>query len=247
MSIISAQGVSKVFGSGHTAVKAVDRVDLTVEPGDIVLIMGPSGSGKTTLLSMLGTLMRPSTGTIVVDGLNLSSLDSAALARLRLRRFGFVFQSFNLLSALTAEENVMLPLLTAGIPRKEARKRAREALAELSLADRLQSLPRNLSGGEKQRVAVARALANDPGLILADEPTANLDSRTGSEVTLLLCRIACRDNRAVVIVSHDPRLRTAAKRVITIEDGRLVHEEPGEHDANCTMHAPSHAQRSQAR
>ncbi|MEN2745208.1 ABC transporter ATP-binding protein [Sinomonas halotolerans] len=208
--------------------------------GDIVLIMGPSGSGKTTLLSMVGTLMRPTEGRILIDGQDISALGSADLARLRLRRFGFVFQTFNLLSALTAEENVMLPLLTAGVPRREALERAREALAPLSLGSRLRSLPRDLSGGEKQRVAIARALANDPGLLLADEPTANLDSRTGSEVTLLMCQIACRENRAVVIVSHDPRLRAAAKRVITIEDGRLTHEEEGEHHLNCRMHPPAH-------
>lgn len=236
MSVISIRDVSKTFGSGHTAVRAVDGVSLEIGPGDIVLVMGPSGSGKTTLLSMVGTLMRLTDGQILIGGKDISRLDGRQLADLRLHEFGFVFQTFNLLSALTAEENVMLPLLAAGIPRHQARTKAGELLEKLSLGHRLGSLPRDLSGGEKQRVAVARALANGPSLILADEPTANLDSRTGREVTLLLCEIACREDRAVIIVSHDPRLRDAAKRVITIEDGHLTGIEPGAHDQNCPMH-----------
>ena len=236
MSILSVKNVGKTFGSGHTAVRAVDGVSLEVDPGDIVLVIGPSGSGKTTLLSMIGTLMRPTEGKIVIGGRDLSRLGGRQLDELRLPDFGFVFQTFNLLSALSAEENVMLPLITAGIPRSQARTAARTALEKLGLGHRLRSLPRDLSGGEKQRVAIARALANGPSLVLADEPTANLDSKTGREVTLLLCEIACRENRAVIIVSHDPRLRDAAKRVVTIEDGRLTSIEPGDHDANCPMH-----------
>lgn len=236
MSVVSVEDVSKTFGAGHTAVTAVDHVSLSVDAGDIVLVMGPSGSGKTTLLSMIGTLMSPTTGRILISGQNTSALGPAQLSRLRLKEFGFVFQTFNLLSALTAEENVMMPLITAGIPRKEARAKARTALEQLELGHRLRNLPRDLSGGEKQRVAIARSLANDPRLILADEPTANLDAKTGQDVTLLLCETACRENRAVIIVSHDQRLRTAAKRVITIEDGRLTAEERGEHDRHCRMH-----------
>lgn len=239
MSVVSVQDVSKTFGAGHTAVTAVEHVSLEVESGDIVLVMGPSGSGKTTLLSMIGTLMSPTSGRILISGQDTSTLAPARLSALRLREFGFVFQTFNLLSALTAEENVMLPLLTAGMRRKEARAKARAALEQLQLGHRLRNLPRDLSGGEKQRVAIARSLANDPRLILADEPTANLDARTGQDVTLLLCETACRENRAVIIVSHDQRLRTAAKRVITIEDGRLTIEEDGEHNLNCRMHAAS--------
>ena len=236
MSVVSVENVSKTFGAGHTAVTAVDHVSLSVDAGDIVLVMGPSGSGKTTLLSMIGTLMSPTTGRILISGQDTSTLKAAQLSRLRLREFGFVFQTFNLLSALTAEENVMMPLITAGVPRKHARAKARMALEQLQLGHRLRNLPRDLSGGEKQRVAVARSLANDPRLILADEPTANLDAKTGQDVTVLLCETACRDNRAVIIVSHDQRLRTAAKRVITIEDGRLTAEERGEHDRHCRMH-----------
>lgn len=186
---------------------------------------------------MIGTLMSPTTGRILISGQDTSTLAPTQLSRLRLREFGFVFQTFNLLSALTAEENVMLPLLTAGMHRKPARAKAKAALEQLQLGHRLGNLPRDLSGGEKQRVAIARSLANDPRLILADEPTANLDARSGQDVTLLLCGTACRENRAVIIVSHDQRLRTAAKRVITIEDGRLTAEEDGDHVLNCSMHA----------
>ncbi|MET3161816.1 UNVERIFIED_ORG: putative ABC transport system ATP-binding protein [Arthrobacter sp. UYEF10] len=236
MNVVSVEDVSKTFGAGHTAVTAVDHVSLSVEAGDIVLVMGPSGSGKTTLLSMIGTLMSPTEGRILISGQDTSTLGPAQLSRLRLHEFGFVFQTFNLLSALTAEENVMMPLLTAGVPRKHARAKARTALEQLGLGHRLRNLPRDLSGGEKQRVAIARSLANDPRLILADEPTANLDAKTGQDVTLLLCETACRESRAVIIVSHDQRLRTAAKRVITIEDGRLTAEEAGGHNLNCGMH-----------
>ena len=234
--VVLAENVSKTFGSGHTAVTAVAHVSLRVDSGDIVLVMGPSGSGKTTLLSMIGTLMSPTAGRILVSGQDTSKLGPAQLSRLRLKEFGFVFQTFNLLSALTAEENVMMPLITAGVPRTEARARARASLEQLELGHRLRNLPKDLSGGEKQRVAIARSLANDPLLILADEPTANLDAKTGQDVTRLLCETACRENRAVMIVSHDQRLRTVAKRVITIEDGRLTAEEPGDHDKHCRMH-----------
>lgn len=236
MSVVSVQDVSKTFGAGHTSVTAVDHVSLDVDAGDIVLVMGPSGSGKTTLLSMIGTLMSPTGGRVLISGQDTSVLSAAQLSKLRLQEFGFVFQTFNLLSALTAEENVMMPLLTAGVSRKQARVKARESLEKLQLGHRLRNLPRDLSGGEKQRVAIARSLANDPSLILADEPTANLDARTGQDVTLLLCETACRENRAVIIVSHDQRLRSAAQRVITIEDGRLTAEEGGEHNLHCRMH-----------
>ena len=235
MSVIEAKELTKVFGSGHTAVKAIDEISLKVEEGDIILVMGPSGSGKTTLISMLGTLMRPTSGTILLDGKNISGLSERELAKLRLHRLGFIFQSFNLLSALTALQNAAVPLLTAGSSQKQAFLKAKATLEKLHLQDRLGNLPKNLSGGEKQRVAVARAMANQPQLILADEPTANLDSKTGHEVMQLLCSTACSEGRAVIIVSHDQRLKDVAKRVITIEDGRLVKEEKGNHEANCPM------------
>ena len=235
MSIIEAKNITKTFGTGHTAVKAIDDVSLTVEAGDIILIMGPSGSGKTTLISMLGTLMRPTGGTIWIGGEDISKMSAAKLADLRLHQLGFMFQSFNLLSALTAWQNAAVPLMVAGLPKKQAFQKAKELLEKLQLGERLDNLPKNLSGGEKQRVAVARALANQPTVILADEPTANLDSKTGHEVMQLLCQTACSEGRAVIIVSHDQRLKDVAKRVITIEDGRLTKEERGNHEANCPM------------
>ncbi|HET8669704.1 MAG TPA: ABC transporter ATP-binding protein [Candidatus Saccharimonadales bacterium] len=235
MSIISVKDLTKIYGAGHTAVKAVDKVSLEVGPGDIVLIMGPSGSGKTTLISMIGTLLRPTEGSILINDQALAKFSSSQLADFRLNTLGFVFQSFNLLAALTAEQNVMLPAMARGATRAEAKKRARTLLHRLGLQHRLNNLPRDLSGGEKQRVAIGRALVNEPKMILADEPTANLDSKSGKEVSEMLCGTACEDGRAVIIVSHDARLRDVAKRVITIQDGKLVHEEAGSHNKFCRM------------
>lgn len=236
MSLITIQNLTKTFGSGHTAVKAVQDVSLSIEPGDIVLIMGPSGSGKTTLISMIGTLMTPTSGEITTDGVDVTNLSASKLADFRLHKLGFVFQSFNLLAALNAEQNVMIPLLAGKYPKIKARKKADQLLEQLGMSKRLYHIPGSLSGGEKQRVAVARALVNEPKVILADEPTANLDSKTGKEVITLLCNIACAEGKAVIIVSHDPRLKDMAKRVITIEDGRLTGEEKGNHNKTCPHH-----------
>lgn len=236
MSLIEIDHITKSFGSGHTIVKAVQDVSLSVNNGDIVLIMGPSGSGKTTLISMIGTLMRPTSGSVIIDDHDITKLSPTKLAEFRLDTLGFVFQSFNLFSALSAEQNVMLPLLAKSVHKSEARKRARTLLTQLGVGKRLLHLPRDLSGGEKQRVAVARALVNNPKIILADEPTANLDTKSGKEVTELLCSIACNEGRAVIIVSHDVRLKEMAKRVITIEDGRLTGEVKGNHDKTCSHH-----------
>lgn len=236
MSVVEAKNLTKIFGSGHTAVKAVDSISLQIEAGDIVLIMGPSGSGKTTLISMIGTLLKPTEGQILIDSEDTATMPDEKLADLRLRKLGFMFQSFNLLSALTAEQNVTVALRAAGAEKKQAKAKARELLEKLHLEKRLDNLPKNLSGGEKQRVAVARALANEPKLILADEPTANLDTKTGSEVMRLLCNTACAENRAVIIVSHDARLKEVAKRIITIEDGELTREKKGEHEKTCPHH-----------
>lgn len=233
MSIIKVTGLSKTFGSGHTAVPALSNINLTLAAGEVVLIIGPSGSGKTTLLSMIGALLTPTEGAITFNGVNLAEMSEAKLAETRLHRIGFIFQSFNLLGALTAEQNVTIPLLAAGMPHAQARNRTQGLLKSVGLEKRSRHLPQNLSGGEKQRVAIARALANEPALILADEPTANLDSQHGGEVMDLLCQTACSDGRTVVVVSHDPRLRDIANRVLTIEDGRLVKEEAGNHDDYC--------------
>jgi len=218
---VRAEGLEKVFGEGEVEVRAVRGVDLEVRPGEVVLIMGPSGSGKTTLLSMLGAMLRPSAGRVEVDGVDLASLAEKKLPVFRAQRFGFVFQDFNLLSALTVRENVELALNLAGVTGRAARERAGRLLRDLGLGERLGFIPEKLSGGEKQRVAIARALANDPAVILADEPTANLDSKIGHEIARLLRRIASEEGRSVVIVSHDTRLKDIADRVLWLEDGEF--------------------------
>ena len=216
---LDVRDVSKRFGDGEAGVLAVRDVSLAVAPGEIVLIMGPSGSGKTTLLSMMGALLKPSEGSIHLDGTALSELSEGRLPDIRLRRFGFIFQDFNLLSALTVLENVAIVAELAGLRSRAAREKATAILTDLGLAARLDFLPEKLSGGEKQRVAIARALINDPTLILADEPTANLDSKIGHEIMRLLRRIAKDQGRSVVIVSHDQRIRDIADRVMWLEDG----------------------------
>ena len=219
--VLEAKGLDRTYGAGRAAVHAVRGVDLTVGPGERLLIMGPSGSGKTTLLSMLGGLLAPTAGRVLLGGESLYDRTARGRADLRLRRIGFVFQSFNLLSALTARENVEVPLRLAGASTREARGRAEEALARLGLAERAAHRPRDLSGGEKQRVAIARALVNDPDIVMADEPTANLDAASGREVARTLHDLAADGGRAVLIVSHDDRLRDVATRVVRVEDGVL--------------------------
>jgi putative ABC transport system ATP-binding protein len=224
--LLRAEELVKVFGAGRTEVRAVDRVDLTSRGGEITLIMGPSGSGKTTLLSMLGGLLRPTSGRVVVEGIDLWSLDRRHLLAARRARVGFIFQSFNLLDSLTAVENVEIALNIAGVGGTLARERARSLLVMAGLGGRLEFRARDLSGGERQRVAIARALANRPRLLLADEPTGSLDSSQGAEVMELLRDLGTREGSGVVIVSHDQRLRDIADRVLWMEDGRLCgHEE----------------------
>jgi putative ABC transport system ATP-binding protein len=219
--LLDAAGLVKVFGSGRTAVRAVDGVDLSVAAGEITLVMGPSGSGKTTLLTMLGGLLHPTEGRIEIDGTDVTALDTRELARFRRQTVGFVFQTFSLLETLTAQENVELALNVAGVSGRAAHARASELLAAAGLGERLDFRARDLSGGEKQRVSIARSLANRPRLLLADEPTANLDSRQGREVMELLRRLAQDEDCGVVAVSHDPRLEEIADHVRLLEDGRL--------------------------
>lgn len=232
---LQVAGLTKRYGSGAAQVVAVKGVSLEVAPGEVVLIMGPSGSGKTTLLSMLGALLRPSEGSIRLNGTVLTALSERELPRFRLREFGFIFQDFNLLSSLSALENVALVAELAGARRKEARARAAAILTELRLEKRLQALPERLSGGEKQRVAIARALVNNPSLILADEPTANLDSSTGHEVSRLLRHIAKEQGKSVLIVSHDARIQDIADRVLWLEDGEFKEARTLATDPVCGM------------
>jgi putative ABC transport system ATP-binding protein len=232
---LDVRGVTKRFGDGAAGVEAVRGVSLAVKPGEIVLIMGPSGSGKTTLLSMMGALLRPTAGSIHLDGIEISALSEGRLPEIRLRQFGFIFQDFNLLSALTVLENVSIVAELGGVARRSARAKAAALLTDLGLAERLDFLPEKLSGGEKQRVAIARALVNDPALILADEPTANLDSKIGHEVMNLLRRIAKDQGRSVVIVSHDQRIRDVADRVLWLTDGRFADVVTMATDPICSM------------
>jgi len=220
-------------------VTAVGGVDLDVHPGEVVLLMGPSGSGKTTLLLMLGAMLRPTAGVIQVGGLDIARAPERRLPGLRARRFGFVFQDFNLLSALTVAENVELACNLAGTGHA-AHQRARALLERVGLGHRLGFRPEQLSGGEKQRVAIARALANNPPVILADEPTANLDSAIGRQVARLLRQLATQDHRAVVIVSHDTRLEEIADRVLWLEDGTFRELAAMATDPVCGMTVPRH-------
>lgn len=213
--------LTKRYGVGATEVVAVRNVSLAIDPGEIVLIMGPSGSGKSTLLLMLGALLKPTEGEVRLNGQVLSDLPESRLPDIRLRQFGFIFQDFNLLSALTALENVAIVAELAGMKRSAARRKANALLTELGLGKRLHFLPEQLSGGEKQRVTIGRALINDPAVILADEPTANLDSKIGHELMRLLRGIAKEQGRSVVIVSHDQRIKDIADRVLWMEDGEF--------------------------
>jgi putative ABC transport system ATP-binding protein len=233
--VLEAHGLTKVFGAGAGEVRAVDGVDLAVKRGEILLIMGPSGSGKTTLLTMLGGLMRPTSGTIRIGDAEITSMSERQLTAVRRKQVGFIFQSFNLLESLRAQENVEVVLNLCGRRGAEARTRAATLLTGLGLEERLNYSPRDLSGGEKQRVSIARALANDPLIVMADEPTANLDSRHGHEVVVLLREIARTQRRSVVIVSHDHRIREVADRVLWLEDGRIRDIGKLERDPVCGM------------
>lgn len=218
---LAAHKLTKRFGSGESAVTAVDRASLHLERGEVVLLQGPSGSGKTTLVSMLAGLLAPSAGTVMVSGIVIDEHRRRA-PQWRLERIGFVFQSFNLLPNLTTLENVALPLRLAGTARQTATDRARDLLRQLGLDSKSDVYPGSLSGGERQRTSIARALVVHPAVVLADEPTANLDTHQGQIVAEVLTALARQDGRACLVVSHDPRLRTYVDRILTIEDGRLT-------------------------
>jgi putative ABC transport system ATP-binding protein len=218
VSLYELSGVARFFQRGPTTVRALDDVSLEIEAGEFVALEGPSGSGKTTLLQILGALDRPSAGTVTFDGSDLVKQPDSALAALRLRSFGFVFQQFNLIPTLTAVENVEAKLAPVG----GTRERALEMLAEVGLAERADHLPAHLSGGEQQRVAIARALSVEPRVVLADEPTGNLDSATGGEIIDLLANLAAEHGSTVIVATHDASLAGRAPRRVTMRDGKLA-------------------------
>lgn len=221
---INVKNVRKEFGKKHIKVIAVKDVSMKVEKGEIVLILGPSGSGKTTLLSMIGCIMTPTSGEIYVNGEKISDMSEEYLPTIRKKHIGFVFQSFNLLRSLTAQENVEVALNLNGIKGNEAEERAREILTELGLGERLDFPPVDLSGGEKQRVSIARAIVNNPKVILADEPTGNLDSKTGQRIGKILRNFAKEHKTSVIVVTHDNRIENIADKILYLEDGMIKDE-----------------------
>jgi len=223
MPFITITGLKRYFRMGDSVVKALDGLDLTIEEGELLCLMGPSGSGKSTLLNLMGGLDTPDAGSIVVDGQEIATLDENELAVYRQRQVGFVFQTFNLIPTMTALQNVEYPMIFAGIPREERRERAVRLLTELGLSDRMTHKPTELSGGQQQRVAVARGLINRPAILLGDEPTGNLDSKTGEEILEMLARLN-EGGQTLVLVTHDPRVSGYASRTIHMLDGRVVEE-----------------------
>ena len=223
MIVVRATGLTKVYDADAAPVRAVDEVDLTLEEGESVSVMGPSGCGKSTLLHLLGGLERPDGGELEIDGQSTAGLSEAAWARLRRRSLGFVFQGFHLVDELTAVENVELPALLVGVRRPAARRRALELLEQLSVADRAGHLPARLSGGQRQRVALARAMVNTPRLLLADEPTGNLDSVATGEILRAFAGLR-EAGQTLLVVTHDPRVATTANRLLGMRDGAVVDE-----------------------
>ena len=221
---IIIRDLARHYRLGDTVVRALDGINLNVARGEFLVLMGPSGSGKSTLLNLLGGLDRPDAGTLVVNGRNVASLDQNELALYRQRSVGFVFQSFNLIPTMTAQENVAFPMIFAGTVPAERRARSAELLERLGLADRAHHKPTELSGGQQQRVAMARALVNEPAILLADEPTGNLDSKTGEEILSLLKQLNA-GGQTIIVVTHDPRIANYATRTLHLLDGKIVRDE----------------------
>ena len=223
MNILEVKNLSKIYGKGDTLVKAVDDVSFTVEQGEFVAIIGPSGSGKSTLLHIIGGVDTPTTGNVIVDGTDITKLKESPLSIFRRRQIGLVYQFYNLIPILTVEENLTLPLLLDG--RKPNKEQIDYLVSNLGLGDRLKHLPNQLSGGQQQRVSIGRALANNPALLLADEPTGNLDSENSKEIVALLRKFNREHNQTVIMITHDERIAQSADRIIAIEDGKVVKDE----------------------
>lgn len=224
MAILETKELTKIYGKGETAVVALDHVSLSIEPGEFVAVMGPSGCGKSTLLHLSGGLDRPTSGKVLLDSADISALSDDRLTAIRRQRIGFVFQFFNLIPILSAVENTSLPLVLDGVRQSEANQKAITWLERLGLDDRPAARPDQLSGGQQQRVAIARAMITEPALVLADEPTGNLDSRASDEIAALLRQVSSAWGRSVLMVTHDPRIAAYADRIIFLKDGRVVDE-----------------------
>lgn len=223
MKILEIQNLSKTYGKGDVMVRALDNVSFSVEKGEFVAIVGPSGSGKSTLLHILGGVDTPTSGTVIIDKTDISTLDETALAIFRRRQIGLIYQFYNLIPILTVEENLTLPLLLDG--RKPDRARLDDIINKLGLGKRINHLPNQLSGGQQQRVAIGRALINNPALLLADEPTGNLDSENSREIIALLRKFNKEFNQTVIMITHDEKIALSADRIIAIEDGKITRDE----------------------
>ncbi len=237
--MIEIENITKIYQMGDTEVRALDGVSLKIEKGEMLSIMGPSGSGKSTLMAILGCLDVPTSGEYRLDGLNVEKMSDNQLAEVRSRKIGFVFQQFNLLARTSALDNVTLPLIYSGARGRERRKLAEEALEKVGLSDRMHHRPNELSGGQQQRVAIARALVNSPAIVLADEPTGALDSKTGAEIIGLFQRLYRDFGQTVIYVTHDPFIARHTKRVIRLADGQVVGDEIIEHPLEAGAPRPS--------
>lgn len=228
---IILKDVVKTYWMGDTVVHALDGISLTVETGEFTAIMGPSGSGKSTLMNIIGCLDRPTSGSYLLDGAEVATLDDDQLALTRNKKIGFVFQSFNLLARMSALQNVALPMTYAGMERKKRLEKAQQALERVGLGDRMHHKPTELSGGQRQRVAIARSLVNEPTIILADEPTGNLDTKSGDEIMAIFCELNLQ-GRTVVLVTHEPEIAAYTRRIVHFRDGKIVDDE--RRDGTCS-------------